>query len=268
MKLPLSENFLLLLSIVCVIVGAGCAGDRDSETQSLKLSIVYNNEPFDEALKTEWGFSCLIEGLDQTILFDTGGDGETLLSNMDTIGISPGSADLVVLSHYHGDHTRGLEKMHEHNQAMIVYMPESFPQDFQQAVKDTGATVEPVTDPLVLFEGACSTGEMGNSIIEQSLILDAPSGLVIVTGCSHPGIVKIVRRARQVEDKEIDLVIGGFHLGRKPDDEVGDIIKELKDLGVKRVAPTHCTGNRAIELFREAWGDDFIDAGLGRVIEV
>ena len=75
----------------------------------LKITVVYNNYPYKEDLETGWGFSCLVEGADKTILFDTGGDGAVLLGNMDKLRIDPAVVDVVVLSHIHGDHTGGLE---------------------------------------------------------------------------------------------------------------------------------------------------------------
>jgi 7,8-dihydropterin-6-yl-methyl-4-(beta-D-ribofuranosyl)aminobenzene 5'-phosphate synthase len=109
---------------------------------------------------------------------------------------------------------------------------------------------------------------MGDSIVEESLALDTPQGLIVVTGCAHPGIVDIVRRSMELVPGEIHLVMGGFHLGRLPREDVLDIIEEFKSMGVKKVAPTHCTGDMAIRLFREAYGEDFIEAGCGAVIEI
>jgi 7,8-dihydropterin-6-yl-methyl-4-(beta-D-ribofuranosyl)aminobenzene 5'-phosphate synthase len=88
--------------------------------------------------------------------------------------------------------------------------------------------------------------------------------LIVMTGCAHPGIVEIVRRAKAYG--EVYLVMGGFHLGDKSAREVDAIIAELKRLGVRQVAPCHCTGDEAIQLFRAAFGADFIQAGAGAVI--
>ncbi|MBN2126526.1 MAG: MBL fold metallo-hydrolase, partial [Deltaproteobacteria bacterium] len=95
-----------------------------------------------------------------------------------------------------------------------------------------------------------------------------PEGAVIITGCAHPGIVNIVKRAREITDGRILLAIGGFHLFAHPDREVRAIIRELKALGLERAGPCHCTGARAIELFREEFGRDFVPVGVGTVLEI
>ena len=111
------------------------------------MTIVYDNNRFDPRLKTAWGFSCVVRGLEKTILFDTGGDGHTLLGNMRQLGVEPAEVDIVVLSHIHGDHTGGLERFLEKNPRVVVYLPDSFPGSFKKAVISLGARVEGVLKP-------------------------------------------------------------------------------------------------------------------------
>jgi 7,8-dihydropterin-6-yl-methyl-4-(beta-D-ribofuranosyl)aminobenzene 5'-phosphate synthase len=118
------------------------------------------------------------------------------------------------------------------------------------------------------MEGVYSTGELGSGIIEQSLVLDTRQGLVVITGCAHPGIVSMVRRALELYRDQIYLVLGGFHLGGKSPGELEGIIAEVRQLGVKKVAPCHCTGEQAMSMFAQEWGDDFIVNGAGRVIQI
>jgi len=125
-----------------------------------------------------------------------------------------------------------------------------------------------VSKPVEICKNVFSTGEMGTQIKEQSLILNTSKGLVVITGCAHPGIVDIVRRAKEMIDKNIYLVFGGFHLMQKSEVEVKNIISQFKDLGVEKVGATHCTGERAIQLFKQAYGDDFVQMGVGRVIKI
>jgi 7,8-dihydropterin-6-yl-methyl-4-(beta-D-ribofuranosyl)aminobenzene 5'-phosphate synthase len=101
----------------------------------LRLIIVYDNNEYDPRLKTKWGFSCLVEGLEKTILFDTGADSATLLSNMKKLKIDPAEVDAIVLSHIHGDHVGGLSGFLEENSDVIVYLPESFPGSFKDEVR-------------------------------------------------------------------------------------------------------------------------------------
>jgi len=90
----------------------------------------------------------------------------------------------------------------------------------------------------------------------------------VITGCAHPNVADMAEQAQAYLGKNIYLLMGGFHLGSRNDAEIRTIIKRLKALGVKIVAPSHCTGDTAIRMFRNAWKDDFIEGGLGVVIEV
>jgi 7,8-dihydropterin-6-yl-methyl-4-(beta-D-ribofuranosyl)aminobenzene 5'-phosphate synthase len=89
-----------------------------------------------------------------------------------------------------------------------------------------------------------------------------------MTGCAHPGIVQIVERAQELFGGPIHLVMGGFHLGNKSVAQIDAIVAAFRSLGVERVAPSHCTGDLAIEKFRQEYGEDFIQAGVGRVIVI
>lgn len=257
---------LLVVFLIPLMKASEALGQ--AEPPGLKLTVVFNNEPCDSSLETSWGFGCVVEGLDETILFDTGGDGKILLANMDKLEIDPGVISMVVLSHYHGDHTGGLSDFLRRNPRVAVWLPESFPDSFQASIRSAGAEVKTVGGPTGLFDGVHSTGEMGSSIIEQSLVLDTSRGLVVITGCAHPGIAGIVRKAGRLLNKRIYLVVGGFHLNSMTADEINGVIREFKEMGVQRVGATHCTGDQAIKMFRQAWGDDFVESGCGAVIEL
>ncbi len=102
---------------------------------------------------------------------------------------------------------------------------------------------------------------------ELSLVLDNAEGQVLIVGCSHSTVEAIVREAKDYSGEEIDLVMGGYHLIPYKSKELLDMAKRLKeDLGVNRVAPAHCTGHLAFKILREAYGSDFMPAGLGSVI--
>lgn len=231
------------------------------------ITTVYDNNEYDPSLRTSWGFACLLELDETTLLFDTGGDGGVLLDNMSALGLDPLEIDLLILSHIHGDHTGGLGSVLATGVRPVVYMPRSFPANFKDQVRSR-IEVREVSEPMTIIEGVHSTGELGTGIIEQSLVLDTSKGLVVITGCAHPGIVNIVSRAKELYDDEIYLVMGGFHLGGKSRGELRNIIAELRQLGVRKVAPCHCTGEQATNMFAEEWGDDFIANGVGRVIEI
>ena len=118
------------------------------------------------------------------------------------------------------------------------------------------------------MNGLHSTGEMGQPIKEQALIVDTREGLIVITGCAHPNIADIAERARAYLGKNIYLLMGGFHLLDKSKDEILRTIHALKRLGVRKVAPSHCTGDEATGLFRKSWGEDFVEGGLGAIIEL
>jgi 7,8-dihydropterin-6-yl-methyl-4-(beta-D-ribofuranosyl)aminobenzene 5'-phosphate synthase len=249
-----------------LIMAAG--GTVRIERSKVTLHVVFNNTPCKTGLQTGWGFACLIEGLDRTVLFDTGGDGDILLSNMRQLGLDPEAVEAVVLSHFHGDHTGGLSAFLERKPAVTVFMPESFPSAFRQELTRQGATIETTGRPRRLFGGAYSTGEMGGTIREQALIVDTAQGLIVMTGCAHPNVADMAERAHAYLGKPIYLLMGGFHLRGESEAQLSSIIRRLKTLGVEKVAPSHCTGDTAIAMFRDAWKSDFIEGGLGAVIEV
>jgi len=240
----------------------------EADGLSLRLTVISNNIGYNGLLKTSWGFSCLVEGTEKTILFDTGGDGSILLENMRLLRIDPGVVDAVVLSHIHADHTGGLEAFLRRNPHVDVFVPASFPISLRRAIARFGAQVHVVEDSIELFDRCYSSGEMGNGIIEQALILRSRKGLVIINGCAHPGIVDVVKEAREMFQDEVYLAMGGFHLSGTSDSKIREVTGALMGMGVKKLAPSHCTGEKATAMFREAWGDHFLEGGAGAMVEV
>jgi 7,8-dihydropterin-6-yl-methyl-4-(beta-D-ribofuranosyl)aminobenzene 5'-phosphate synthase len=234
----------------------------------LRFTVLYDNYLHQEGTKTDWGFSCLIEGTEKTILFDTGTQPQILMHNVKILNVDLKKVDQIVISHIHEDHTGGLWTVLEQNPKVTVFFPVSFPPEFRRRVEGLKAKVQTVDKPLEICRNVFLTGEMGDDIKEESLIVDSPKGLIIVTGCSHQGIVNILRRAKQVVDKPIYFVFGGFHLGGKPDAEIQEIIGAFKTLGVEKCGATHCTGDQAIAMFKKAFGENYVPMGTGKVIEV
>ena len=193
---------------------------RGVKASSLRIKVIFDNVPYTEQLQTAWGFSCIIEGISQVILFDTGSNGNILLSNMKRMGIDPRSVKVVFLSHIHGDHTGGLNVFLQTNPRVIVYLPASFPPSYQNLITGLGSQYKTLEKPKKLFGQVYTTGELGSRIKEQSLIIDTPKGLVIVTGCAHPGIVQIVSQTQNWLQKKVYLLVGGFHLEGQPQREL------------------------------------------------
>jgi len=237
-------------------------GETHLHTEDLSVTIIYDNRVSAVGLEWAWGFACLVEGLEKTILFDTGGDGPTLLGNMATLGIEPPDIDVVVLSHAHWDHTGGLADFLGVHSAVTVYLLESFPAEIGDDSRSRGADVVKVSEPTELCPGAILSGEMvgQGGIAEQSLLLSTDSGVAVVTGCAHPGIVSAVERATESSDRDVLVVIGGFHLFKDSD--------ALQELDVRWAAPCHCSGDAAIQRFADAYGDAFLVCRAGSVIPV
>jgi 7,8-dihydropterin-6-yl-methyl-4-(beta-D-ribofuranosyl)aminobenzene 5'-phosphate synthase len=230
----------------------------------MKITVVYDNRTLDPNLTSGWGFSCLVG---DDLLFDTGGDGRTLLSNMTKMGIDPAGIKAVVLSHAHGDHTGGLGALLGTGVRPAVYVPRSFTARFKADVRSLTTLVE-VHGPVEIRPSAHTTGEVGRGLVEQALAVEMGDGLVVVTGCAHPGVVKMVRRAKESVGGKVYLVMGGFHLGGTSQHRVKGVIADFRQLGVQRVAPCHCTGDRAIRVFAEEYGPDFIENGVGLVLDI
>jgi 7,8-dihydropterin-6-yl-methyl-4-(beta-D-ribofuranosyl)aminobenzene 5'-phosphate synthase len=210
----------------------------------------------------------LIEADGKKILFDTGADSPTLLHNMEKLGIDPETIDEVVISHAHGDHVDGLTGFLQINPNVKVFMLKSFPDDFKREVESLKAEVVEVVDSMSISERVSTTGELGASIKEQSLLVKTNKGLVVITGCAHPGIVDILGHAKKTTGEDVYLVLGGFHLLRAGESELKEIIRSFRELGVKKAAPCHCSGDQTRELFQKEYQEDFIANGVGMKIEI
>jgi 7,8-dihydropterin-6-yl-methyl-4-(beta-D-ribofuranosyl)aminobenzene 5'-phosphate synthase len=241
---------------------ATTAVTRREESRRVAFTVAYDNNPHDPRRRTAWGFACWVETPGGTLLFDTGGDGPTLLGNMARLGLDPWRVDAVILSHIHGDHTGGLAALLDAGVRPRVYVPAAFPASFKHDIRVRTNVVE-VTGPMRVLPGVYTTGEMGSPIVEQALVVKTRHGLVVVTGCAHPGIVEMVARARQVLGGEVELVLGGYHLSGASRSRIANIIDTLRRLSVRRVAPCHCTGDQARRMFADAFGADFFPAGVG-----
>jgi 7,8-dihydropterin-6-yl-methyl-4-(beta-D-ribofuranosyl)aminobenzene 5'-phosphate synthase len=229
----------------------------------MTFMVVFDNNAFDPRMQTGWGFAVWVEYGGNVMLFDTGADGAVLLDNMATLDLDPKAIDIVVLSHIHGDHTGGLAAVLTANPQVTVYLPQAFPARFKKQVRAAGAAVVEVDAPQEILPGLWSTGQMGTGIVEEALVARTEKGLVVVTGCAHPGVDEMVARAREVGRGEIALVVGGFHLGGASQGRIEEIIDEFRRLGVQQVAPCHCTGDQARELFRKVYGENYHACGVG-----
>jgi 7,8-dihydropterin-6-yl-methyl-4-(beta-D-ribofuranosyl)aminobenzene 5'-phosphate synthase len=236
-----------------------------TKEEPLTITVIYDNKPFNPDLQTAWGFSALVEYRGNITLFDTGGESPTLLANMQNLGIDPLLIERVILSHNHGDHIGGLNGLLALDITPLVYLLPSFPENVKQHISQKTEVLE-ISPGQPLAAGVFTTGEMSAGIPEQALIIHSPRGLVVITGCAHPGVVQIIEHAKSMFAEQVYLVMGGFHLGEKKADEIDNILADFRRLGVVKVAPSHCTGDQAITMFEQEYVQDFIHSGVGNVI--
>jgi len=234
----------------------------------LTIKIVHDNYPYADSMKTAWGFSALVAGPEKTILFDTGSDATLLLENMAKLQIDPVAIDIVILSHIHGDHTGGLTGLLKANTRVEVYLPRSFPAKIKDIVRGYGATLVEAVAPQEICPNVYTTGVLGRLVKEQALIVRTQRGLIVLTGCAHPGVVRIAEEVKSLHPENILLVMGGFHLEWATAGRVERIIAAFKEHGVRYVAPTHCSGEKARHLFQRQYGENCIDAGVGKTISL
>jgi 7,8-dihydropterin-6-yl-methyl-4-(beta-D-ribofuranosyl)aminobenzene 5'-phosphate synthase len=209
-------------------------------------------------LISKWGFSCLIEKENSpTILFDTGGQQEALKNNMDELNIAKSKIDEIFISHPHWDHVGGLMEIFEDDNEVVAYVPPSsnelnikIPPSFSRFYDHED--VININNAREIHKGIYSTGELDN--IEQSLVLETDKGLVVIVGCSHPGVGQILEVASQFG--ELYGIIGGFH--------GFDDYKKLD--GLDLICATHCTQNKSE--IKSRYPRQFVKGGIGKVIEI
>ena len=281
-------------SFVTVVASAGKAATEPNS----QVTILYDAFGADAAMKKDWGFSALVEIAGKRILFDTGNDADIFAANVKAKSVDLTNLDFVVLSHRHSDHMAGLNYVLSVNPTVKVYAPKegfgiygsSLPSSFYRKDESLPPQMRYYDGkpPEVLKFGAAwrganfelidKTTEIVPGITLIALVSDAPGtkelkelslaintvdGVVLVVGCSHPGIERIVEAAVAVNPK-IRLIVGGFHLVAAPDDIIAKAVAALKDtFKVENVAPGHCTGEPTFTALKQAFGNRYLYAGLG-----
>lgn len=259
---------LLLLAIGSTVLLA-------QTPSSVRVTYLYDNTLNAQGVKADWGFACLVEAHGRTILFDTGAKPEVLRGNLSALKVDPQRVEALVFSHDHGDHTGGLAGFTP-KPGIPGYYAQGFAPRVGQALAAAGFKATPVSRPTLVFPGFTVTEGMvpegspaapaTGSIVEDALLVDTPRGLLVIVGCAHPGIVPMLRRIKETSGRSIYMVLGGLHLLNTPPDGVRQIVAAFKTLGVVYAGPTHCTGDEAMGLFKQAYGDHFVQGGVGTVV--
>jgi len=226
-----------------------------------EVTILFDNHNPDGGERSLWGFAAYLHA--HKLLFDTGSNGRVLLRNMERLGIDIAKVKRLFISHEHWDHIGGIDSVLEANPNLTIFAPRSLSKNMIADMRTQSHEVIVCRGtPIQLSDTLYSTGVQGKLTPEHALVIDAEAPTVL-TGCGHYGIDRITARAANILDKPIRTVIGGFHLHSTPDDEIEEKIATLKDIGVTRVMPTHCSGDEAIKRFRKGFGEGFYDGGIG-----
>ena len=295
--MALRTALFLAAALAGVAVVASTTGTAAAEPAG-RITILYDAFGTDAAMKKDWGFSALVEISGKRILFDTGNDADVFAANVKAKNVDLTSIDFVVLSHRHSDHMAGLNHVLSVNPTVKIYAPRegfgiygsSLPSSFYR--KDESLPPEMryyggkppevmkfgTAWPRANIESIDKTTEIAPGIALLALVSDAPGtrelkelslavntadGIVLVVGCSHPGIEKIVEAATAINPR-IRLIAGGFHLVVAPDDAIARTVATLKDtFKVENIAPGHCTGEPTFAALKRAYGDRYLYAGVG-----
>jgi 7,8-dihydropterin-6-yl-methyl-4-(beta-D-ribofuranosyl)aminobenzene 5'-phosphate synthase len=298
MKLLASVLVAAGISSLTSIAAPARAAEPESKNQ---ITILYDAFGADPSMTKDWGFSALVEVAGKRILFDTGNDADIFAANVKAKGVDLKTLDFVVLSHRHSDHMAGLNHVLSINPTVKIYAPkegfgiygsslpssfyrkdESLPPEMRyyggappQIMKmgsawhganfeliDKTTEIAPGMTLIALVSDAPGTKELK----ELSLAINTPEGMVLIVGCSHPGIERIVEAAASINPK-IHLIAGGFHLVAAPDDVIAKTVTALTDtFKVERIAPGHCTGEPTFAALKKGFGDRYLYAGLGTAL--
>lgn len=278
------------------------AGAAAAESDRAQITLLYDAFGKSSKMQKDWGFAAYIEYGGKRVLFDTGNNAEVFAHNVEAKGIDLTKLDFVVVSHRHGDHTSGLNHLLKVNSKVPIYAPKENFGVFGAALP--GKFIRPndaLPPEMRYYDGNVpeklrfgTPWPQGNftwvaesmevapgfrllllkgpwgvdlDVMEIALAIDTPDGVVLVVGCSHPTIEKIVEASRAAIDKPIHLVVGGTHLLPAKDDEITRIATSLRDTWkIDYIAPAHCTGEAAFAILKQAFGERYLYAGLGTTL--
>lgn len=228
-----------------------------------KITVLYNDYIYNPRLRAEPGLSILIETPELVVLFDTGGDTQILQNNIEILDLDVSIIDCIVLSHEHWDHLGGLEYLLEENPGIPVYVPGEYSQYLADSISSYGGECVPLGNTTKLSDSIGVTDTIYGTYDEQALVVMTSDGLFLLTGCGHAGVENIAYDVAESCGENISLIMGGFHTVSRV-----RACDNLDEIGVDRIAPIHGgLSSATLEYLEKRYGDDYIQSGVGYILE-
>ncbi len=237
----------------------------------MRIKIIFDKDSLDKNFRTGWGVSFLING---KILFDTGEKGEWLIENMRVLKVEIEKIEAIVISHDHWDHTGGLWELLKKKKGLKVYICPNFSKGFKEKARQLQAELIEAGKFTEISKNIFITGEIAGAyhdryMPEQAVVLQTENGITVITGCAHPGILKMTEKVKEkFSGERIFLVLGGFHLMESDNRAIEIVAENFKKMGVKKAGPMHCSGREAEDIFKKYYGKECISIKAGQEIEV
>jgi len=224
----------------------------------MKLQVIAEGSTAEQRKRGEWGLAFLVDG---SVLFDTFGDTKILKNNLFKYGIKLKSVKNIIISHKHWDHVSGLDLALQKTQKPKVWLPGKNAM-LSKICRLRGAGVKISKNGNTGESGFSLTGFMtgklkGGTFIEQGMLVESSKGNVLIAGCAHPGIIKMVKRAEKKLLTPVYAVIGGLHLKDASAKKIQATAAALKKHGVKKIYAGHCTGDAACKVLKDVFKTDF-----------
>jgi 7,8-dihydropterin-6-yl-methyl-4-(beta-D-ribofuranosyl)aminobenzene 5'-phosphate synthase len=243
-----------------------------NEVDFVRITTIVDNNIWKEGLASCWGLSFYIETFTyyktHVVLMDTSGSFQVFFNNASKLGLNLSEVDTVFISHWHSDHCGALRQVLSLLKSQtLIYLPSESSFGLRE-IREAGG-ISRICDGSVEFVGGMmSTGELTDGVSEHSLLINVRNkGLVVLTGCSHPGIINILKRAQRVSNVDkIYAVIGGFHISDV--DEGTRVGKFLRESEAKLVSPCHCTTVDAKQGIAKVMGERYVKNGSGKIISI
>ncbi|QEK13555.1 MBL fold metallo-hydrolase [Crassaminicella thermophila] len=268
-------------------------------------TLIENNLGKDKTLYNEHGLSFFIEGENFNILYDTG-QSNKFIDNAKKLNIDLSKTTHVVLSHGHYDHTGGFKDFVVNTNASFdLYISKYFFRKKYSIEEDTCKYLGPNFDEAFLKEKNIKLNYITNDIEiapnvvlstnfkrktpfetisprfyvkegksyvkddfkdEIVLSIQTKKGLIVLLGCSHPGVVNILDSLIQRTKKPIYAIIGGTHLVEGNKNQLKSTLDYFKKISIKHIGVSHCTGEAAIKELKQF--DCFFENCTGTQIQI